>query len=166
MNSKKRLKNFFLPDPSLKFILRVIVIALSAYLIFTFIFIPLRVKGHSMAPTYKDGQLNFCWRLRYLFSEPGRHDVVVVRYAGKGVMLLKRVVALGGEEIEIKDGKLIVDGRWIKEPYIGYSYDWTLPPRRVEEGNIYLVGDNRRVPMACHDFGQTSMRRVMGAPLW
>lgn len=119
-----------------------------------------------MTPTYKDGQINICWRLKYLFSEPVRHDVVVVRYAGKGVMLLKRVVALGGEEIEIQDGRLIVDGRRIKEPYIRYSYDWNLPPRRVDEGNIYLVGDNRRVPMASHDFGQTSISRVMGAPLW
>jgi len=119
-----------------------------------------------MLPTYKDGQINICFRLKYLFSGLKRSDVIVVRYAGNSVMLLKRIVALEGEKIEFRDGKLFVNGKIKEEPYIEYPYNWNLSPRRVGKGNVYLVGDNRNVPMERHDFGQTSTLRIIGAPLW
>ncbi len=81
-------------------------------------------------------------------------------------MLLKRVVALEGEEVEFRAGKLFVDETQITEPYVRYPCDWDLTPRRVENGHIYLVGDNRSMPMRSHVFGQTSVNRVVGAPLW
>jgi len=119
-----------------------------------------------MSPTYKDGQINICFRLKYLFSEPKRTDVVVVRYAGNHIMLLKRIVALEGEQIEFQNGRLVIDGQIKEELYVEYPYKWNLLPRQVEKGNVYLVGDNRNVPMERHDFGQTSTLRIIGAPLW
>jgi signal peptidase I len=119
-----------------------------------------------MEPRYHDGEFNFCWRLRYAFSQPGRGDVVVVRLAGKKVMLLKRAVALAGDEVEFREGRLFVNGRQVEEPYVRYPCDWELPPRRVEVGHVYLIGDNRSMPMEQHQFGQTSVNRIVGAPLW
>jgi len=119
-----------------------------------------------MEPTYHDGGVNFCWRLRYLFSEPKRFDVVAVRFAGIKVMLLKRVVAREGEQVEFRDGKLFIDGQEIEEFYIRYPCNWNLPPRRVEKDCVYVVGDNRNMPIENHHFGQTSKNRVMGGPLW
>jgi signal peptidase I len=166
MNKNKRFKKFFFPELSSKYIVRLICIAVVTYLIFTYIFIPLKIKGHSMAPTYKDGQVNVCWRFNYLFSDPKRYDVVVVRFAGNSVMLLKRIIALEEEKIEIRNGKLFVDGQFVEETYVKKSYDWNLPPRQVEKGNVYLIGDNRNVPIQQHDFGQTSIKRIIGVPLW
>jgi signal peptidase I len=119
-----------------------------------------------MEPTYRSRGINFCWRLRYLFSEPQRHDVVVVRFAGSKVMLLKRVVGLEGEQIEFRDGKLFVDGRPLQEPYVRYPCNWNLSPRKVDDHCIYVVGDNRSMPIENHYFGQASIERVMGGPLW
>ena len=119
-----------------------------------------------MEPTYRNGRFNFCWRLSYLFSDPERYDVVIVRLAGEKVVLLKRIVALGGEIISFRHGKLIVNGEELAEPYISYSYDWNLEPRQVEEEAVYVVGDNRLVPMEAHYFGQTSVKRIVGRPLW
>jgi signal peptidase I len=104
--------------------------------------------------------------LHYLFSEAKRHDVVTVRLAGSRVMLLKRVVAREGERVEFRDGKLFVDGKEIEEPYVRYPCNWNLPPREVEEGCIYVVGDNRSMPIENHHFGQASKKRIMGVPLW
>ena len=81
-------------------------------------------------------------------------------------MLLKRVVALGGDTVEFREGRLYVNGREVAEPYVNGPCDWNLPSRRVEEGSIYVVGDNRSMPMEGHDFGQTSSDRVIGVPLW
>ena len=119
-----------------------------------------------MEPTYRNGGINFCWRLHTLFSEPKRYDVVTVRFAGSKIMLLKRVVAREGEQVEFRDGKLFIDGKKIEEPYVHYPCYWNLPPRRVEKDCVYVVGDNRSMPIESHHFGQASKSRVMGVPLW
>jgi len=81
-------------------------------------------------------------------------------------MLLKRVVALEGEELEFRDGKLLVNGKELDEPYIKYPCNWNLPPRQVQKGNVYIIGDNRSMPLNQHTFGQTSIKRIIGAPVW
>jgi signal peptidase I len=149
-----------------RFLIRVCFVAVFAYLFFGHVLLPIRIQGTSMEPTYRNGGINFCWKLRYLFSKPERHDVVAVRFAGNRVMLLKRVVALEGEQIEFRDGKLFVDGEEIPEPYVVYPCTWNLPPRRVEKGSVYVVGDNRNMPLEHHYFGQTTLKRVIGVPLW
>jgi signal peptidase I len=148
------------------FLIRVFLVSLFAYLFFSYLCIPFTIQGISMEPTYPNGGINFCWRLRYLFSEPQRHDVVTVRFSGSQVMLLKRVVAREGEEVEFRGGRLLVDDREIEESYVRFPCNWNLPSRRVEKGCVYVVGDNRSMPIENHYFGQTSKNRVMGGPLW
>lgn len=119
-----------------------------------------------MEPTYHNGSINFCLTLGTFFWKPQRHDVVAVRLAGHRVMLLKRVVALEGERIEFLHGKLLVDGNAIEEPYVQYPCHWNLSPRQVDQSSVYVVGDNRSMPMEDHFFGQTSIKRILGVPLW
>jgi signal peptidase I len=119
-----------------------------------------------MAPTYMDGGFNFCFKLRYVFSRPGRGDIVAIRLAGEGVMLLKRVVALEGDVVEFRNGDLFVNKERVDEVYARYPSDWNLAPHTVNKGHVYVVGDNRSVPIDIHRFGQTPANRVVGAPLW
>ena len=119
-----------------------------------------------MEPTYHDGSFNFCWRLTYLLSEQKRYDVSLVRFEGRKVMLLKRIVALEGEEVEFRHGKLFVNGKALDEPYVRYPCTWNLPLRKVEKGHVYLVGDNRNMSIETHHFGQTSTKRIQGTVLW
>lgn len=81
-------------------------------------------------------------------------------------MLLKRILAVENETLEFRQGQLYVDGKIVPEPYIVKPYDWNLEPRMVKPGHVYVVGDNRQVPMLAHDFGQTLVKRVIGTPLW
>ncbi|HMK77230.1 MAG TPA: signal peptidase I [Thermodesulfobacteriota bacterium] len=166
MDVHHKIRQFFFPSITPKFVIRVSSVALSAYLFFGYLCIPFSIRGTSMEPTYHDGGVNFCWRLRYLFSEPIRHDVVAVRFAGSKVMLLKRVIALEGEQVEFRNGKLFVDGRGIEEPYVRYPCAWNLSHRQVEKDCIYVVGDNRSMPIDDHHFGQASKSRIVGVPLW
>ena len=119
-----------------------------------------------MAPTYMDGGFNFCFKLRYIFSRPERGDIVAIRLAGERVMLLKRVVALEGDVVEFRNGDLFVNEDQVDEVYTRYPSNWNLAPREVGEGHIYVVGDNRSVPIDIHRFGQTPENRVVGGPLW
>ena len=164
--AKEILKNFIFPKMSNLYIIRMALVALSAYLFFSYICIPIAVRGISMEPTYSDGGVNLIWRFAHVFSAPERFEVVGVRLAGRKVMLLKRIVALEGETVEFREGSLFVNGKPVDEPYIKYPCDWTLAPRTVEKGNVYVVGDNRNVPIRNHIFGQTSQKRIVGVPLW
>lgn len=161
-----RWKAFFLPAMTRAFVLRLLTVAVGAVLLFGFVLIPFRIQGHSMDPTYRDGGFNFCNKLRYVFRPPQHQDVVVIRLAGEEIMLLKRVVALAGETVAFQDGSLVVNGQAVAEPYVRDPRPWSLASRRVAPGNVYVVGDNRRVPMEVHLFGQTPLERVAGGPLW
>ncbi|ABW66131.1 signal peptidase I [Desulfosudis oleivorans] len=164
--NKNRLQRFLFPALSRRYMLRVVLVAAGAFLFFGYVCIPFRIQGHSMAPTYENGAVNFCFALRYLFSDPSPPDVVAVRLAGTRVMLLKRVVATKGQAVAFRNGFLFVDGRKVAEPYVEKKSDWSLPSRTVKPGHVYVVGDNRSVPIENHQFGQTPTTRIVGVPLW
>lgn len=119
-----------------------------------------------MEPTYKDGGFNFCFKQRYFFSEPKRGDVVTIRLAGEKVMLLKRIIAVEGDTLTFEDGKLYLNGKQMDEEYVKYPSDWNLAERSVKKGYVYVVGDNRSVPVYSHHFGQTPLKRIVGGALW
>ena len=87
MASTRNYKNFFFPRINKAFLLRLLLVACSAWLIFGFLLIPLRVEGISMEPTYQNGSFAFSWRLQYIFASPQRGEVVTLRFSGKDIML-------------------------------------------------------------------------------
>jgi signal peptidase I len=159
-------RHFLFPSLTPRNIMRLVLVALVAYLFFGHTCIPFRIKGPSMEPTYSNAGINFCWRLGYLFSEPAPQDIVLVRLAGKKVMLLKRIIALQGQTVEFRKVRLFVDGKRIDEPYVRYPCNWNLSPRQVKNNSVYLVGDNRSMPLTNHSLGQTLRKRIVGVPLW
>jgi signal peptidase I len=166
MSLKPKLKKFLFPAMTRKYLFRVSIVVVLAFLFFNFICVPFRIKGYSMMPTYMNGEYNFCFRPGQFFSKPDRQDVVVIRLAGQRVMLLKRVVALEGDIVEFRKGKLFINGEKTDEAYVRYPSDWNLPPRKVAKNHVYVVGDNRNVLIHIHQFGQTPVHRIIGEPLW
>ena len=160
------LARFLFPRLTRHFVIRFLLLAACAYVFFGHVCLPMRIQGPSMEPTYHDGGFTFGWRLTYVFRQPRRHDVVMVRLAGTRVMFLKRIVAFAGETVEFKDGKLYVDGKELREPYVKYPCDWNKSPVRVSAGCVYVVGDNRSVPIEEHQFGQIEMKRIAGSTIW
>ncbi len=159
------LRAFFFPKMARAFLLRVLMVILSSWLFFKFICLPLVIQGESMLPTYPARGFMFCWAPAYWFKSPQRGDIVIMWY-GRGVMLLKRVIALPGDTVAFHNGKLIRNGKTVDEPYIKGPSNWNLPERTVERNCYYLVGDNRSVPMERHVFGEMHKRYLKGAPLW
>ena len=85
-------------------IVRIAVVVVAAFVLFKFVLVPIQVTGNSMAPTYNHGAVRFVNKLAYLSSEPQRGDVVAVRFEGREVLLLKRVVGVPGDTIEVREG--------------------------------------------------------------
>jgi signal peptidase I len=163
---RRRLRAFLLPQLNRRFFLRLGLVTLAAWLVFGHLFIPTWSRGDSMAPNYHSGGVNVCFTLRYAFHPPGPGDVVMVSFAGRHVMLLKRVVAVAGETVEFRYGRLYVNYQRRPEPWVKFPCDWNLPPRKVKPGHVYVVGDNRSMPLERHYFGQAPLERIVGGPLW
>ena len=157
--------HFLLPKINICFFVRLAFLTSLALLFFGFICRPAWVKGESMEPTYSRIGFNFCWRPAYWFSMPERGDIVVIRYAGKK-LFLKRVIGLPGDKLIFKEGKLFLNGKEIDEPYVKKSCSWSLPERTVEQDRIYVIGDNRSMPIEMHQFGAVKLNRIYGAPVW
>lgn len=166
MVDRYSIKNFFFPKITGSYLLRLVVVAVGAFIVFKYVCIPFRIQGESMSPAYVTGSFNFCFTPRYMFSQPSWPDVVLVKMAGQKIMLLKRVVATEGQSVEFRRGDLFVDGKKIQEPYVVNKSDWNIPPTIVKSGHIYVAGDNRGMPAEGHTFGQTPLTRIAGAPLW
>ena len=158
-------REFFLPRPTRGFFIRAAVVTLLALAVFYWLLMPCVIDGASMVPTYPEHGFNFCWRGRYWFSEPRRGDVVVIHHHDR-VYYLKRVVAVAGDTVEFRGGKLFVNDEEQHEPYIRYFCDWDLPKCKVEAGRCYVVGDNRSQPISDHVFGSVSLRHIVGSPLF
>ena len=160
------LRDFLFPKLTRRFLVRLAVIAAASAAICKFALMPVVIDGESMLPTYSSRGFNFCNRLAYRRTKPKRGDIVILRYGGTRYMLLKRVIAFAGETVEFRDGACLVDGRPLDEPYVRLGCDWTLPPRTVGAGHIYVMGDNRSVPAEAHVGGEIAASRIVGRPLW
>ncbi len=124
---------------------RVFALVVVSFVLFKFIFIPIRVEGNSMMPTYRNGRISLINRLAYHWHGPRRGDVVAAGTEGTYTVLLKRVVGLPGERIEILRGKVIVNGIPLSEPY-ARGHD--IPPRDeilLRDDEYFVIGDNRDV---------------------
>lgn len=164
MKVKLNLKKLIFPSLNFASLIRIIFIILLTIFVFTQILIPVRLKGKSMEPTLKDGSFHFI--IRSFFKNFKRGDIVAIRIVSNRILLLKRIIAFEGEVVEFRDGKLFINGEYYPEPYITVKSDWNYPPKKVSNGKIFVVGDNRSVPIEMHDFGEVSKERIVGKLLW
>jgi signal peptidase I len=125
---------------------RLIVLILVSFVLFKFLFLPIRVVGNSMVPTYHNGRLNLINRLAFHWHGPKRGDVVAVQLDRSRLVLLKRVVGLPGERVAVRAGLVVVNGRTLDEPYAKVSEN---PPSQREivlgPDEYFVIGDNRDI---------------------
>jgi signal peptidase I len=97
-----------------------------------------------MLPTLRTGDVVLVDRLAYVDSQPRRGDVVVARYHKKFVV--KRIVGLPGEEVEVKKGELFVDGAVEKESHPIDQGSLNIAKGKILDGYFATLGNNRAVP--------------------
>lgn len=121
-----------------------------------------QVRGSSMEPALHDGQYLIISKLIYWLHPPERGDIIVFHPPGNpDDDYIKRVVGLPGEQIEIRNGTVWVNGIVIEEPYVlnpgSYSGTWNL-----EEGEYFVLGDNRRNSSDSHTWGELPRGNIVG----
>jgi len=145
-------------------LLRAAILGALVYITFRFVFIPVRVNGSSMAPTYSSRGINLVNRLAYRWAEPRRGDVVGVwlREGGHSVLWMKRIVGLPGETIGFEAGRVTVNGVRLEEPYVRLSSDWNSAPVVCGPDEYYVVGDNRSMDSDSHKHGRVKRSLIAG----
>ena len=123
---------------------------------------PFRIPSQSMEPTLRPGDQTLVWKLGA--KAPHRGDLVAFHAPRTGEILLKRVVAVGGDTVGLEDGVLVVDGRKVREPYadpkaIDSVY---FGPVKVRPGTMFVMGDNRANSDDSRDFGAVPTGRIIG----
>ncbi len=160
-----------------------------ATVIRTFVFEPVRVEGSSMTNTLADTEVMLVNKLPYLFGDVQRGDVVVCRYPAKSntkqtvnlgaamavetyTLYVKRVVALPGDTVEIKEKKLYVNGEMVEDPeFMNSAPRADYGPRKLSRDEYFVMGDNRgnSHDSRASDVGPLSRSAIMGkvsAVLW
>ena len=147
-------------------LIRASVLALVFSVLFGFVLRPMRVKGLSMAPTYRDGSFNLLNRLAYRTDPPRRGDVVCIKTTGMHHLYMKRVIGLPGERVAIIDGQVMIDGEPLSEPYVMDREKWNLPEKQLGPGEFIVIGDNRQMDQRLHSWGKIRREKIVGKVLW
>lgn len=138
MFSNKKLKNLFS-----NWLIPIILAILLAVIINKFILYKIVVPSPSMSPTVEVGNQLFVTKV-YNTSNIKRGDVLVFNSDELHELLLKRVIGLPGDNVEIKkDGAVYVNGEKTKEDYVKYPGGKTDMSFNVPEGKFLMLGDNR-----------------------
>jgi signal peptidase I len=144
---------------------------LIALLINLFLAQATRVYGQSMEPNLHTDQRLIVEKLSYNaflrqyigFDGPDRGDVVVIHLRTQtDELLIKRVIGLPGDVIDIHDGQVIVNGRPLDEPYLSNRTSGTYGPTTVPPLHIFVLGDNRGSSNDSRSFGTIALKDVVG----
>lgn len=156
----------------------------------TAVFATTQVRQTSMKDTLLEGQHLFVEKLSYLFRDPSKGDIIVfieaeypTNYLDRvkiflkdvseifkpvesktNIRLVKRVIGVPGDKIDIRDGKVYLDGKLLEESYVkGQTYQRDMQfPVTVPEGKYLVFGDNREVSKDSRTFGFIERSQIEG----
>jgi signal peptidase I len=128
-----------------------------------FLFENYRVVGYSMVATLEDNQFLVVNKLGYRFHDPQRGDIIVFRDPNTaGRKLIKRVIGLPGEVVEIRQGQVFVDEQPLDEPYIQNPGYYSFPSTQIPTGQYFVLGDNRNNSSDSHSWGTLARDLIVG----
>ena len=143
-------------------ILETIILAVVLYFGINAISARVRVDGFSMVPTLQDGEYILVSKLSYKTGVPARGDIIVFSLpTDQRQDLIKRVIGLPGETVNIQNGTISINGNMLTETYIAqeplYNGEWTVPT-----GQLFVLGDNRNNSKDSHQWGLLPMENIIG----
>ena len=124
------------------------------------------VNGYSMEPSLQDGQQLLINKVVYHLHEPERGDIIIFHpplpYSPKATSFIKRIIALPGDTVEVKNGAVYVNGSKLDEPYIKESPTYNLQQKKIPENEYFVLGDNRNNANDSHTGWTLPRQNILG----
>ena len=124
---------------------------------------PVKVLGKSMEPSLKEGDRIF---ISKDVGKLERGDIVTYRYPeDEAQSFIHRIVGLPGEEMEIREGKVYINGQQLEESYVkaeNIIYSQKLAPVKVSEDGYFVMGDNRDHSNDSRSWGALPKKYIYG----
>jgi signal peptidase I len=148
-----------LVQESLQVIVPALVLALTVHL---FLAQATIVYGQSMEPNLSERQRLIIDKISYQFVPPQRNDIVVIALPGMEEMLVKRVIGLPGETVEVRRGVVYVNDAPLPEPFPHDLGVQSMEPTVLGPLNYFVMGDNRDNSNDSRAFGPVTRDFIVG----
>jgi signal peptidase I len=119
-------------------------------------------EGPSMQPNLYIGYRVMTEKISYRLHPPHRGDIVVVDPPGGGTALIKRVVGLPGDVVQVSGGHTWINGKSLDEPWVAYFGGMDYGPELVPSGHLFIMGDNRVQSFDSRAIGPVPVEKVHG----
>lgn len=120
------------------------------------------VQGSSMEPGLQTDQRVIIEKVSYRFATPERGDVVVLNIPDVEVPLIKRVIAVEGETLQIINNRVYINGTELAEDYLDNIQQRNFGPVTIPTGYVFVMGDNRNVSNDSRVFGAVPVSQIVG----
>ena len=142
----------------------VLFIFLVYFIINSYVFTVIKVEGRSMYPTFDSGDKLLFSKINIRAESLDRGSVVVFK-DGDSNRYIKRIVGLPGEYVEIRNGKIFINGELLKEEYNSqHTYKYNVDSWYLKDDEFFVLGDNRRQNDSKDSriFGPINIKRIDG----
>jgi signal peptidase I len=120
------------------------------------------VFGRSMEPSLFERQRLIIDKITYYFRAPHRSDIVVIKRPDMEELLVKRIIGLPTEKVEIRDGYVYINDRRLPEPFPHGQYPQNIPAYTLGPLEYYVLGDNRGNSNDSRAFGPVLRADILG----
>ncbi len=152
----------FLKDTSKVILLLVVILLLIQY-----VFSITKVVGNSMYPTLKDEEIMIINKLKYRIGKINRGEIISLKYADTKY-LIKRIIGLPGEMVEIKNSQVLINGEKLNEEYLKKELEYDdfsltdIGVTKIPEDMYFVLGDNRENSLDSREIGLVKKEDIIG----
>ncbi len=149
--------------PALRELVETILLTLVIFFMIRFAVENFRIEGSSMVPNFHDGQFLLVNKIAYKIGHPQRGDVIIFKFPlNESKNYIKRVIGLPGETVQIRAGRVYINGVLMEEQFPFEHAEYEYGPTTLQTDEYFVLGDNRPESSDSHFWGPVPARDIVG----